>query len=515
MQNLPSKLSGLAPSAAEKSAAIAALVLAAATMVAVLSILDRTILAMAQTWYYSNTFNHGFLILPIAAFLAWRKRGELANAPVAPDWRGGVGLALGALLWLLGDASGTLIVQELSVIIILQALVLAVFGKAVFRVLLFPLSYLYFAVPFGLELIPPLQTVTAFLSVGLLKLVGIPVFSDGYLISIPGGDWYVADACSGIRYVISSLALGGLFAGMMYVTWWRRALVLVVAVVVPILANGVRAFGIILLAYLTDNKLATGVDHLIYGWFFFTLVSGVVLALGLIFRETPTSPGMPHAARPLLMTSLVSCLFAAIGVLFIVGAARAYGDYIDSAADKRTVHLEAPEIAGYRVASDDSDDSLLPVFDGADAMLEATYQSPEQSLHFRLGYYLSERRGAQAISFNHELPGAPETTIVGKGTASVAIGDEPISARYQRIFADNRGRIIWYWYWVDGRITGDPYFAKLLEAKAKLFGGRQAAAIIAVAADYRSDPAEAETALRDFARRSAPLYSALARAQLP
>jgi exosortase A len=515
MQNLPSKTAGIAPSAGERSAAISALALGAATIVAILSMLNSTVRAMAETWYYSNTFNHGFLILPIAAYLAWRNRAELANAAIAPEWRGGIAVILGAMTWLVGDAAGTLIVQEFSLVIIIQALVLAIFGKSVFRILLFPLLYLYFAVPFGLELIPPLQDVTAFLSVGLLKLVGVPVFSDGYLISVPGADWYVADACSGIRYVISSLALGGLFAGMMYVSWWRRVAVLVIAVVVPILANGVRAFGIILLAYLTDNKLATGVDHLIYGWFFFTLVSGVVLAIGMTFREAPAHPETKRPAAPLLMTSLVPCLFATILVLVTVGAAKAYGDYIDRAADKRAIHLEAPEIAGYRVTPESTDDQLLPVFNGADAMLEATYQNDEQILHLRLGYYLSERRGAQAISPNHELYGAPEATIVGKGSVPAVIGGEPTSVRYQRIFWEGHGRIIWYWYWVDGRITGDPYFAKLLEAKAKLLGGRQPAAVIAVAAEYRTDPKEAETALRSFALQSAILYPALARAQLP
>ncbi len=514
MKNAPPKISSLASAWADKSAAIGALVLGVATVVAILSIFERTTRAMIQTWYESNSFNHCFLILPIAGYLAWRKRVELANAAVAPDWRGGIGVALGAIMWLLGDATGTLFIQEFSVVFIIQALVLTIYGKSVFRILLFPLLYLYFAVPFGLELVPPLQTATAFLAVGLLKLAGVAVFSDGYLISIPGADWYVADACSGIRYVISSLALGGLVAGMMFVTWWRRALVLVVSIIVPIIANGVRAFGIILLAYSTDNQLATGVDHLIYGWFFFTLVSAAVLAIAMAFREMPPQFGTQQSASPFLMTSPASCFFAAIGVLVTVGATRAYGDYIDSAADNLTFHLEAPEIAGYRLGTDNPGDRLLPVFDGADAMIEALYQAPEQNVHLRLGYYLNERRGAQAISPNHELPGAPETTIVGKGNVAVTMGGQPTTVRYQRIFADNRGRIIWYWYWVDGHVTGDPYFAKLLEAQAKLLGGRRPAAIFAIAADYRSDPVAAETALRDFAASSGALHDALARAQV-
>lgn len=514
MQNAPSKASNLAPSAGASVAAIATLAFGVAAVAVTLAMLSTTVLAMVVTWSESNSFNHCFLILPIAAYLAWRRKAELANATISPEWRGGIAVALGSLAWLLGDATGTLIVQELSVIVIIQALVLTIYGQAVFRILLFPLVYLFFAVPFGLELIPPLQTATALLSVDLLKLVSVPVFSDGYLISVPTGDWYVADACSGIRYVISSLALGGLFAGMMYVTWWRRALVMVIAIIVPILANGIRAFGIILLAYLSDNELATGVDHLIYGWFFFTLVSCVVLAVGMTFREAVPAPQHQHP-RTAQLASLVPCLLAGSSALFLVGAARAYGDYVESAPEKRTIHIAAPEVAGYRPGNDDVNDRLLPSLSGADAVLRAAYLNSEGPLYLRVGYYLRERRDAQAVSLNHELYGAPEMLIVAKGSVRETVGGEPTSVHYQRIWTGSSGRIIWYWYWVDGHITGDPYFAKLLETKAKLLGGQQAAAIIAIAANYRADPKEAENSLRDFALRSASLYPALERAQLP
>src|SRR5215469_7016049 len=199
MQNRFSHTPNVTTASAERLTALAALLLGSAALLGSLLALSATVLAMAQTWYESNTFNHGFLIPPIAAYLAWRKRTALAGATIVPDWRGVVGVTVASLAWLVGDAAGTQIVQEIGLVMIIQMLVLAIFGKMVFRILLFPLFYLFFAVPFGLELVPPLQTITALLSVDLLKLVGVPVFSDGYLISIPGGDWYVADACSGIR----------------------------------------------------------------------------------------------------------------------------------------------------------------------------------------------------------------------------------------------------------------------------------------------------------------------------
>lgn len=490
-----------------------ALALGALAVLAVFATLHETAWAMVTTWYQSNSFNHCFLIIPISIYLAWRRRTDLALARIAPDWRGLLILMIASFAWLLGDVTGTLVVEELSIVVIVQGLVLTIYGKTIFRILAFPLAYLFFTVPFGLELIPPLQAVTAFLSVALLKLVGIPVFSDGYLISVPTGNWYVADACSGIRYVIASLALGALFAGTMYVTWWRRALVMVIAVIVPIIANGIRAFGIILIAYATNNELATGVDHLVYGWLFFTLVSCLILAIGMAFREAPpeTAPRSvppPRSVRHLLPSAVIGLL-----AVFLVGATRAYSDYVALTPNARALTLTLPEIAGYQLTEDNASDPLFPDFSGADTVVHAAYEGDGELVHLRIGYYRSERRGAQAISPNHELYGNPDTLIVGKGSLDARLGDQAASIRYQRISWGNRGRVIWYWYWIDGKLIGDPYLAKLIEAKVKLLGGQQAAAIIAIAVDYRSDRDAAEKTLRSFARQSgATLAQALAEA---
>src|SRR5579862_5008590 len=371
MQNSLPKTSRIAAFAIGNPRTIAPLALGAAAIVIALLILSDTVKALVVT-YETNVFNHCFLIIPVALYLGWQRREALAAAVIAPEWRGGVVIAIAAFLWLLGDATSTLIIQEISLVVIIQSLILTIYGRAICRILTFPLLYLFFAIPFGLELIPHLQAVTALLSVALLKLVGVPVFSDGYLISVPNGNWYVADACSGIRYVIASLALGALFAGTMYVTWWRRALVFLIAIIVPIIANGIRAFGIILLAYLTDNEVATGVDHLVYGWLFFTLVSCLVLAIGMSFRETPVRPLHPAAGRGFGRVSLWPSLVAASAALVIVGAAKAYGDYVDAGSGKAAIALIAPDIDGFQRIADTADHAMPRIY-GADAVLDASY----------------------------------------------------------------------------------------------------------------------------------------------
>src|ERR1700730_1733866 len=164
-------------------------------------------------------------------------------------------------------------------------MIFTMFGWPVTRRLAFPLAYLYFAVPFGQAIEPRLQAITAALSVDMLRVVGVPVFADGNLISIPTGNFDVAEECSCLRFLIASIAIGTLFAGIMYRSWLRRAAFLGLSLALPVLGNCARAFGIILLAYATNNRLAAGVDHILYGWLFFALIMFVMLAIGIRFRD--------------------------------------------------------------------------------------------------------------------------------------------------------------------------------------------------------------------------------------
>jgi exosortase/archaeosortase family protein len=147
-------------------------------------------------------------------------------------------------------------------------------------------------------LTPKLQDITTwFISHGL-QILGIPAFIDGYVIEIPQGSFFVAEACAGLRFLIASIAFGCLYALMMYRSPLRRGLFISVSVVVPIIANGFRAIGIVYLGYLLGNAQAAAADHVIYGWLFFSAVILILTALGLPFRqdEISTRSASPHGA---------------------------------------------------------------------------------------------------------------------------------------------------------------------------------------------------------------------------
>src|SRR5262249_51537114 len=150
-----------------------------------------------------------------------------------------------------------------------------------------------------------LMEFTASFTVRALELTGVPVYREGLRFSIPTGDFEVASACSGIRYLIASVALGTLYAHLTYHTFWRRALFVALCLVVPLFAHGVRAYLIVMIAYWSDMRLAVGVDHLVYGWLFFGLVMFALFWLGLRLRER-TSAAMTDGAESLATASAAS-----------------------------------------------------------------------------------------------------------------------------------------------------------------------------------------------------------------
>src|SRR5437868_4579245 len=129
--------------AGSRATALGMILLGLAVALAIFALFSGTTVAMVTTWYESNSFNHCFLILPISAYLAWQKRAALVQASIVPDWRGGVVMGGAALGWLVGDVAGALVIQQASLILALHALVLLLYGRAVFRILLFPLLYLF------------------------------------------------------------------------------------------------------------------------------------------------------------------------------------------------------------------------------------------------------------------------------------------------------------------------------------------------------------------------------------
>jgi exosortase A len=277
---------------------------------------------MVRQYWDSSTYNHVLFVPLILGWLVHMRSGELARLVPSGFWPGLLLLAGALLLWLLGDISGLALATHLGLVLALQACVITILGVRVTAALLFPIAYMLFLVPFGDELVPMLQTITAKLTIALTVWSGVPADINGVFIDTPAGLFEVAEACSGVKFLIAMIALGTLAAHVCFASWRRRAVFMAVAVVLPILANGVRAWGTIYIAQSQGIEFAAGFDHIFYGWVFFALVMAVLLAAAWPFFDRPQDDrfidAQAIAAAPLLaglerMTTPVSrCLLMAL-----------------------------------------------------------------------------------------------------------------------------------------------------------------------------------------------------------
>jgi exosortase A len=246
-------------------------------------------------WNESTAYNHCYLILPISAYLIWERwRALAARTPEPAAWPIVAMLPL-AVVWLLAARAGIMEGRQLTAMALFELFVLAVVGFRVWRVAAFAMLYLFFLVPSGAFITPYLQDFAARFAVRGVQLLGVPVYSDGMAIEVPGAKFIVAEACAGLRFLIASVALGTLYGYMMYRSWPRRAAFMAVSIIVPIIANGFRVLAIVMLGYWLGNAQAATADHLIYGWVFFSIVSLTLILLGLPFRQPV--PAFPVDAR--------------------------------------------------------------------------------------------------------------------------------------------------------------------------------------------------------------------------
>ena len=310
---------------------------------------------MAGQWWNSSTYTHVLLVPPILGWLAWQRWPQLQRLVPAPWWPGLMLFALAVMLWVLGAFAGFSLLRQAGATAMLGAAVLALLGPRVAMGLVFPLFYMVFLVPFGDELVPPLQLVTAKLTIALVHLSDIPAAIDGVFIDTPAGLFEVAEACSGIKFLIAMIALGTLIANVCFKSWWRRAAFMVLCVVVPVLANGVRAWGTIYVAQFKGAAYAGGFDHIVYGWVFFALVIALVIAAGWRFFDRPAGDPLIDVAAleasPLL-TRLAALRLAPALVLaamvMLAGGGQGWAWAADRLDAPSPAQIELPAVPGWQ-----------------------------------------------------------------------------------------------------------------------------------------------------------------------
>ncbi|MGX9772628.1 exosortase A [Janthinobacterium aestuarii] len=490
-----------------RQAALAALLL---SLAAVVLLYHATFWSMAELWARSQTFAHGFLIVPISCWLAWRQRTRLAALAPRPSRQGLLLLGALGLAWLLADAANVPVVEQYAATAMLPACVLAILGWPAVRLLAFPLAYLFLAVPFGEVFIEPLIDFTAAFTVTALQWSGVPVFRDGSNFSLPTGNWSVVEACSGLRYLIAALALGALFAHVNCHSTRRRVAVMAAALLVPILANGVRAYLIVMLGHLSDMRLAVGVDHLIYGWLFFGLVALLLFWLAARWRELPPPRGVPSARSVRLSTGAASpraVVRAGVACLLLAALwpALALASQRDDGATLPAMVLTLPDPPAWHRLHDAVPDWQVP-YAGTPARFAATYarQDGDAPVGLQLHWYARQARDAELLT-HQALPYGARWMPLAQRMRHVKLASGALAVRESVLAHGGERLLVWRVYRQGGIVTARPMLVKLLLAQAKLLGRRQDGADIIVFAAYDELAPPPRARLQAFLQAALPV----------
>jgi len=438
---------------------------------------SRSIVAI---WERSETFAHGYTILPISLWLVWRRRAELAQIPIQPYWPGFVLLALCGAGWLMAGFGDVQVAQQYALGAMLPLTVLAVLGRRMALALAFPLAYVLLAVPFGETFVDPLIDVTANFTVDALRMTGIPVWREGNSFTIPSGNWSVIEGCSGVRYLIASFTLGCLYAYLTYHSLRRRLIFIALAIVVPIIANGMRAYLIVMIGHLSGMTMAVGFDHLIYGWLFFGLVMFVLFWLGSWWREDkqdaiPSGPPAP----PTPPSRLALALLAAI---LCIGFWPAYAAYLD----KQSGQGAARELTAWTPAwpATEAFTDWQPAFTPARSESRRFYAS-QGRVGLALRYYSQQDQVSKLISSTNRLTsGARDSAwdTVSSSVRTEMVGGQPLPLRESHLVNKVNGQclLVWQWYWIGGHATPSEYLGKLYQAGQKITRGSDAGTAVFV-----------------------------------
>lgn len=427
-------------------------------------------------WETLPSHAHGYIVLLVVAYLLWTKRQHLAATVCRPSWKGFAALALLSLAAMAGDLASVAAVVQFSLVFMITGTVWAVGGDQMARTSVGPLSFLLFAVPFGQEALPVLMNWTADATVVALRYSGVPVFQEGRNFVIPSGRWSVIEACGGIRYLLSSIFIGAVYAYLTYTRTSKRVLFMVWSVIMPLLANWLRAYVIVMVAHWTDNEWGLGVSHLALGWIIFGIAVLVGFAVGARWRDPlPEAPsgGVPAGGSSLMVVLAATVLAAAIPP-GVVQAGQAFAS--------RSNSTDEPQLRFDSLADLERDNSqadrINPSFPGARAVQQARYKTKGgDTVDVFVAYFRNQVQGAELVNVGNKVEPSHDwswstSRKVKRDSASVP------DVRLEGYVRGGRHAAVYQVYWVNDTTTTSDALAKLYEAVSRLRGRGDDSAVI-------------------------------------
>ena len=454
------------------------------TVLGIFAIFHTTLIDIADKWWNVSTYSHCLILPLIIGWLIHERRSEVAALRPSAWWPGLIGIAAASFVWILGESAGISLFRHAALIFMLQATVVTILGPSVARGIMFPLFYAVFLIPFGEEAVPAMQTITAKMSMVLLAMVGIPAQIEGVFITISTGLFEVAEACSGIKFLVAMAAFSALSANLCFVSWKRRIAFLIMAMIVPVLANGVRAFATIYISYLTNStEFASSFDHIIFGWVFFGVVMLIVMGIAWPFFDRVASDPFLDGSEAQVRAkraSLVPATVATIAVLLVMVMAQSGLARLGRTELPGMITL--PEVPGWQRTVEQVSYPWQPRFDGADHRLGGQYiDAAGHRVDVLVVLYGWQAEGKEMVGFGQGMLPPESGWSWANATPAPALG------KADMIYAPGAEREVASYYMIGGQMTGSASVVKLQTLKARMLGGDQVSASILISSENTKD----------------------------
>jgi exosortase D (VPLPA-CTERM-specific) len=478
---------------------------------------------LVHSWSYDDNYSHGYLIVPIALYLAWERRRMFMAAPARPTGWGLLVIAGSLLVLATGVLGVELFLTRLSLIGTIAGIVLFFFGWARLRVMTFPIGFLLLMIPlpaiFFNQISFPLQLVASQFGEMLVRAAGLAVTRDGNVIVLENITLQVAEACSGIRSLVSLLTLGVVFANVADSRAWMRIAIAVSTIPIAIVSNGLRIAGTAVASHYYGAAAADGFFHEFSGWVLFG-VAGVAMVLlhrvVCVFApdnaqvnvgvEIPQNDRVAmHQRPPGVLGAATVCSLLIAGSVAVAGA-----DSIEGVPVRQPLAGFPSALGHWRGYDDPPLAEDVQTVLNADDLLMRTYFAPDgTSVGLYVGYWEAQRRGDAVHSPLNCLPGTGwqplSKRLVAIDQRTGSANGHPIEVNRYVIQKGTERLLVLYWYQGHGRVVASEYAGKFFLVADAIRMGRTDTSIVRVITRIDgADPAaeaRAERAATDFAGR--------------
>ncbi len=468
--------------------------------IAILGIFRSQVALIVEAWSTLPSHAHGFVVLLVVAYLVWGKRKAMAVIPLTPSKAGIVALVVFGAVGFAGEMVSAAVVAQFAVVFMLHAAVWAVMGGRAFRILFGPLCFLLFAIPFGYDILPTLMDWTANATVFGLRASGVPVLQENRFFIIPSGSWSVVEACSGIRYLLTSLFVGSIYAYLTYTRWQKRLVFLIWMLVLPILANWLRAYTIVMVAHHTNNQWGLGMSHLALGWVIFAVTMIGSFAVGLRWQDPEIRP------EKNLLGTVVPVGFTAVATLLSVLIVLGWNQLANSIRNQPPRPVPVLDLSNALNGLDKVQPTaprVVPQFVGAAVTYEAAYHYDDGEVALTIAYYRNQQQGSELINIHNLIE--PTHSWVWRSSqhwASLAKGIPDL--RVETYARSEAQAVVATVYWVGGWTTTSEVVSKIYQAVNLVTGHGDDGAMIVITASDRSSEEVSAARVKAFVLERLP-----------